>query len=142
MIVYERPVRFEEVDAAGIVFFARFMHYGHEAMEALFAGLDGGYVRLVNERRIGLPAVHVACDFRSPLRFGDVARIETRVTRIGNKSVSFRYDFRRKADGADVATLDHICAVTAIDYPRGSAVDAMKAIAIPDDVRALLERHK
>ena len=49
--VYERAVRFEEVDAARIVFFARFLNYAHEAMEALLGGLDGGYVRLVNDRR-------------------------------------------------------------------------------------------
>jgi 4-hydroxybenzoyl-CoA thioesterase len=133
VIVYERPVRFEEVDAAGIVFFARFMHYAHEAMEQLFSELDGGYVRLVMERRIGLPAVHVECDFRAPLRFGDLARIETKIARIGNKSISLHYDFRRKVDGVDCATVIHVCAVTALD--------SMRAIAIPDDVRALCARH-
>ncbi len=131
--VYERPVRFEEVDAARIVFFARFFNYAHEAMEALLGGLDGGYVRLINERRIGMPAVHVTCDFKSPLRFGDVARIETRAARIGNKSVTYRYDIFRKADAAHVATIEHTCAVTDLD--------AMRAIPIPDDVRALLERN-
>ncbi len=131
---YERPVRFEDVDAARIVFFARFLNYAHEAMEALLGGLDGGYVRLINERRIGMPAVHVACDFRSPLRFGDVARIETRAARIGNKSVTYQYEFFRKADGAHVATVSHVCAVTDLD--------AMRAIPIPDDVRALLEKNQ
>jgi len=131
--VYERAVRFEEVDAARIVFFSRFLNYGHEAMEALLGGLDGGYVRLVNDRRIGMPAVHVECDFRAPLRFGDVARIETTAERIGNKSVTFLYRFFRKADGVDVATVRHVCAVTDLD--------AMRAIAVPDDVRALLEKH-
>ena len=134
MFVYERAVRFEEVDAAGIVFFARFLNYAHEAMEALLAGLDGGYVRLVVGRRIGLPAVSVSCDFRSPLRFGDVALIETRVVRIGNKSVTFRYDFIRKKDGVNAATVEHICAVTDLE--------AMRAIPVPDDVRALLEPHR
>ena len=134
MFLYERPVRFEEVDAAGIVFFARFLQLAHEAMEALLAGLEGGYVRLVVERRIGVPAVHVSCDFRAPLKFGDVALIEVRVPRIGNKSVSFRYDFIRKRDGVSAATLDHVCAVTDLD--------AMRAVPVPDDVRALLERHR
>ena len=132
--VYERPIRFEEVDAAQIVFFARFLNYAHEAMEALLGGLEGGYVRLVNQRRIGMPAVHVSCDFKSPLRFGDVARIETRAARIGNKSVTYRYDFYRKSDGVHVATVEHVCAVTDLD--------AMRAIPVPDDVRALLEKNK
>ncbi len=128
---YDRPVRFEDVDAAGIVFFARFLTYAHEAMESALGGLEGGYVRLVMERRIGMPAVHVECDFRAPLRFGDVARIATSATRIGNKSVTFRYEFTRAKDGVSVATIEHVCAVTNLD--------AMRAIPVPDDVRALLE---
>ena len=134
MFLYERAVRFEEVDAASIVFFARFLHYAHEAMEALLGGLDGGYVRLVMVRRLGLPAVSVTCDFRAPLRFGEVALVETRVVRIGNKSVTFRYDFIRKKDSVSAATVEHICAVTDLD--------AMKAVPVPDDVRALLEAHR
>lgn len=134
MFVYERAVRFEEVDAARIVFFARFLNYAHEAMEAMLGDLEGGYVRLVVERHIGLPAVHVACDFRSPLRFGDVARIATSVLRIGNKSVTLHYEVSRKGDGVSVATIDHVCAITDID--------AMRAVPVPDDVRALLEKHR
>jgi 4-hydroxybenzoyl-CoA thioesterase len=134
MFVYERTVRFEEVDAAGIVFFPRFLSYAHEAMEAMFAGLEGGYVRLVTKRRIGLPAVHVSCDFRAPLRFGDLARIETRVARIGNKSVTLHYELSRTADGVSVATVEHVCASTDLD--------AMRAVPVPDDVRALLEKHR
>lgn len=131
--VYERAIRFEEVDAARIVFFARFLNYAHEAMEALLGGLQGGYVRLVNERRIGMPAVHVSCDFRAPLRFGDVVRIETHAARIGNKSITYRYEFFRKADGVHAASVEHVCAVTDLD--------AMRAIPVPDDIRALLEKH-
>ncbi len=134
MFTYERHVRFEEVDAARIVFFARFLHYAHEAMEALLGGLEGGYVRLVNDRRIGMPAVHVSCDFMAPLRFGDVALIEVRVPRIGNKSVTYRYEFIRKGDGVHAATVEHICAVTDLE--------AMRAVPIPDDVRRLLEHHR
>ena len=49
MIVHERAVRFEEVDAAGIVFFGRFMEYCHEAMERFFDGVPDGY-RAMNDR--------------------------------------------------------------------------------------------
>ena len=138
MFVYERSVKFEDVDAARIVFFARFFTYAHEAMEALLGGLDGGYVRLINERHIGMPAVHVTCDFHSPLRFGDRMRIETTAPRVGTKSVTYRYQiFRVSGDAGDkthVATIEHVCAVTDLD--------AMKAIPIPDDVRELLEKNK
>ena len=133
MRVYERAVRFEEVDAAGIVFFPRFLSYGHEAMEKLFDDLEGGYVRLIRDRKVGVPAVHVECDFKHPLRYGDVARISTSVERIGNKSCTFRYAITRASDGEHIASIRHVCAV--------SDLAALKAIAIPDDIRAALDRH-
>ena len=67
MIVYERPVRFEDVDAANIVFFARFVTYAHEAMEHLFSRLDGGYPGLIVGRRVGFPAVHLDVAFAAPV---------------------------------------------------------------------------
>ncbi len=134
MHTYLRPIRFEEVDAAGIVFFARFLGYGHEAMESLLGGLEGGYTHLVNVRKIGMPAVHVECDFRAPLRFGDVARVEVTVPRVGTKSCTYEYRFVRERDGADAARVVHVCAVTDLV--------AFKAIPIPEDVRTLLERHR
>ena len=134
MHVYERPIRFEDVDAANIVFFARFFNYGHEAMESLLGNLDGGYAKLILQRKIGMPAVHCEADFMAPLRFGDVARIEVTVPRIGHKSCTYNYSFHRQKDGTRVANLIHVCAV--------SDLEKLKAIPIPDDVRDLLERHK
>ena len=133
MFTYERPVRFEDVDAAQIVFFSRFLNYCHEAMEALFVDLEGGYVALILERHVGLPAVHVECDFASPLRYGDVARIDVTVDRIGRSSCAFRYTMSRVADGAAVAVIVHVCAV--------SDLRALRSIPIPDDMRAVLTRH-
>lgn len=133
MRVYERPVRFEEVDAAQIVFFPRFLSYCHEAMEFLFDDLEGGYVRLVRDRKIGVPAVHVECDFKHPLRYGDVAWIETTVEKLGRTSVSFRYAVARASDKVACANILHVCAV--------SDLALLKSIPIPEDVRAALERH-
>ncbi len=131
MITYERPVRFEDTDAAGLVFFGRFFGYAHEAMEALFSGLIGGYAHLIIDRKIGFPAVHVDADFKSPLRYGDTARISVDVTKIGNKSTTLRFTFARASDSKHVATVTHTCAV--------SDLVQLHAIPIPDDVRALLQ---
>jgi 4-hydroxybenzoyl-CoA thioesterase len=133
MIVYLRPVRFEDVDAAGIVFFARFLHYCHEAMDRFFDGVPGGYVELITRRKIGFPAVHVTADFRAPLRYGDVARIAVTVPKIGTTSCTFRYDFRRERDDADVATIEHVVVSTELT--------SVTKIALPEDCRALLAAH-
>jgi 4-hydroxybenzoyl-CoA thioesterase len=133
LIVHERAVRFEEVDAAGIVFFARFFAFCHDAMERLFDAVPGGYVDLITRRRIGFPAVHVAGDFRAPLRYGDVALVETTVTRFGESSIGLRYVLRRQRDGALVATVEHVAVATDL-----ATVTKMR---VPDDVRAALSPH-
>ena len=133
MIVLERAVRFEDVDAAQMVFFARFLSYAHEAMERFFAELSGGYPRLVGERRVGMPAVHVESDFHVPLRYGDTVRIETSIARLGRRSAVFRYRMFRKLDGALAAEVRHtvVC----------SDLSAIASREMPDDVRALFEAH-
>ncbi|MBS2015848.1 MAG: acyl-CoA thioesterase [Deltaproteobacteria bacterium] len=135
-----RPVRFEDVDAAGLVFFARIIEYTHEAMERFFDGLPArpggatpGYVDLITKRRIGFPAVHVSADFKAPLRYGDVARIATTVTKIGKTSCTFRYAITRVADGVDVATIEHVVVATNLD--------TVTKQDLPPDVLALLRER-
>lgn len=132
--VHERAVRFADVDAAGILYFPRFFDYCHEAMEAFFAGLDGGYVGLVSGRRIGLPAVHASADFKAPLRWGDVARIAVTALEIGNSSARLRYVLSRASDGVESAVVQHVVVATSLD--------TMTKQPLPDDVRAALTRHR
>jgi 4-hydroxybenzoyl-CoA thioesterase len=127
-------VGFEEVDAAGIVYFARFFSWCHDAMAAMLAPLDGGYAALVTKRKLGLPAVHVEADFAAPLRFGDEVRIATLVERIGTSSCALRFDLERAADGDHIATVRHVVALTDLA--------TMRSRPLPDDVRALLQQHR
>jgi len=127
--VHVHRVRFDEVDAAGIVYFARFFTWCHDTMEAMLAGVDGGYVALVRDRRLGFPAVHVEADYAAPLRFGDDVQIAATVERLGTSSITIRFDLTSAGD--HVATLRHVVALTDLA--------AMRARPIPPDVRAALE---
>src|SRR5436309_9478399 len=94
MLVYDRPIRFDEVDPAGIVFFARYANFAHEAIETFFAELDGGYPGLIVKRHIGLPIVHLEADFIAPLRYGDRLRIETSCLEIGTTSATLGHQMK------------------------------------------------
>jgi 4-hydroxybenzoyl-CoA thioesterase len=131
MVRYERAVRFEEVDAAGIAFFPRFAAWGHEAMEAFFDQVAGGYVDLIMRRRIGFPAVKLEAEFLAPVRYGDVVVIETSVSHLGNRSATFTY--RMRCGERRVATLHHTVVI--------SDLVAMRSTDMPADVRAALEAH-
>src|SRR5688572_17580499 len=112
------PVRFADVDHAGIVYYPRFYHYFHIAFEEFFRARLGqaAYLEILEQRRIGFPAVHTSCDYHAPLRFGDLVEVEMGVERLGGKSIRFRYRTRRAEspggpDGSVVADGVVICAV-------------------------------
>jgi 4-hydroxybenzoyl-CoA thioesterase len=134
MNVFERPVRFDEVDPAGIVFFARYANFAHEAIENFFSDLEGGYPGLIQKRRIGLPIVHLEADFRSPLRYGDRLRVETSCSRLGATSATLAHDMKN-ADTLELcAVVEHV--VVTVD------LDAFRPTPMPPDVRAKLESHR
>ena len=130
--VFTTPVRFSDVDHAGIVYYPRFFHFFHLAFEELWRARLGAraYVELIDHEHVGFPAVHADCDFKGPLRFGDDAEIELAVARLGETSVTFRYRVHRAGDRALAAEGKVVCAVT--DLAR------MVAIPIPARVRELL----
>ena len=85
-------VRFGDIDHAGIVYYPRFLHYFHVALEEFFPAMLGiEYPALINEHRIGLPTVHLETDFRRPLRYGDKIDVEVGVLKIGGTSICFSY---------------------------------------------------
>jgi len=133
MFVHRRPVRFAEVDAARIVFFARYLEFCHDGLEALFGALDGGYPALTMGRDIGIPSVHAEVHWRAPLRYGDTARIEITVLKLGRTSITFRHRLVRDADDVVCADVRQVV-VTAL-------LATLTPVPLPDDVRALLAQH-
>jgi 4-hydroxybenzoyl-CoA thioesterase len=133
---YATPVRFADVDHAGIVYYPRFSHYFHLAFEELWRQRIGprAYSELLDRDRIGFPAVRAECDFKGPLKFGDDAEIVVSVSRLGAKSITFRYRVYRAADDVRARSLaaegSVVCAV--VDLA------AFVAVAVPDRVVALL----
>jgi 4-hydroxybenzoyl-CoA thioesterase len=131
--VFCRPIRFDEIDAAGYVYYPKVIALAHEGLERLLSeAMPGGYARFVVEQRIGLPCVHVDLDFRGPLRFGDDVKVELEVTMMGTSSVHFAFEVWR-GDGARCARGTYVVACAELDGPRKRA--------LPDDLRATLARY-
>lgn len=130
---FATPVRFADVDHAGIVYYPRYFHYFHVCFEELWRQRMGAsaYQALLDDDRVGFPAVRAECDYRGPLRFGDTAEIELFISRLGQKSIDFRYAvWRADAPGAKDPQRQQrsLCAegrvVTAV-------VDLARFVAIP-----------
>ena len=133
MAAYETtlPVRFGQVDYAGIMFYPRFFENFHAAFEDLFGERLGvPYMSLLQERRIGFPTVSIDTRFQKPFRFGDPMRLVLDVTHIGRSSITFRY--RGYHGDADEPSVEALGTVVVID------LDSFATLPIPDDVLAML----
>ena len=85
-------VRFGDIDNAGIIYYPRFVHYFHVALEEFFiAELGIDYSTIITKHRIAFPTVHLEADFRRPLRFGDHIGLEVSVINIGKTSITWGY---------------------------------------------------
>lgn len=131
--VFRRAVRFDEIDAAGFVFYAKLVALPHEALERMLEeALPGGYAKFVVERRVGLPCVHLEGDFDAALKFGDVIEVSSRVVKMGTSSVTFEVRVGR-GDGVACAKMTYVVACADLSGP--------KSTPLPDDLRAALSRH-
>jgi len=132
---FTTPVRFADVDHAGIVYYPRFFHLFHVAFEELWRARMGpaAYAALIDRERVGFPAVRAECTFEAPLRFGDDAEIEVAISRMGAKSITFAYRVYRAADARPrtlCAQGQVVCAV--VDLAR------FVAVAVPERVAEML----
>ena len=126
------PVRFGDVDHAGIVYYPQFFIYFHEAFEDFFNENGHAYHVMLNQRHIGFPTVSIKTDYKLPLRYGDALDIELSVPKMGRSSAVFKYVGYRHRDGQKACAASITCACINLD--------SFKSCDIPDDLRALFER--
>jgi 4-hydroxybenzoyl-CoA thioesterase len=91
---FRAPIKvcFSDIDNAGIVYYPRFIHYFHLAIEEFFANEMGiEYADVLHQRNLSLPTVHLESDFRRRLRYGDRISMEVRVIHVGKSSITWGY---------------------------------------------------
>ena len=128
-------IRFGDIDRAGIVYYPRFMHYFHVALEEFFAGeLGVEYHTVVETHRIGLPTVHLESDFSRPFSYGDNIEVEVRVRKLGRTSITFEYRVFKEGE-ADPRIVGHNVTVC-LD------MDTFQKMEFPAWLRQLFEEQQ
>ncbi len=127
-----RRVEFHETDMAGIVHFSNFFRY-MECAEGDFLRARGVAFALTWEgEQIGFPRVSASCDYLKPARFGDVLDIAVTIDRLGEKSVTYAFEFAHDGDVLARGKVTSVCCHVGPDH-------ALEAIAIPASYRQRLE---
>ncbi|MEO7110701.1 MAG: thioesterase family protein [Polyangiaceae bacterium] len=88
----DRSVAFQDVDAAGIVFFVRFFEYCHDVLFAFLGSRGIAMPEVLANGTWGAPLAHVEADYMIPLRFGD--RFTVAITEVAIGTSSMRVDYR------------------------------------------------
>lgn len=128
MAVHRHRVQLQEVDAAGVVFYATYFVYAHQAYER--ALLDAGFdlAALLAAGRFALPMVHAEADYRHPLRYGDMVEIAVAVGRVGGRSFTLVCTMTKGE--TVVATVTHVHACLDIASKASAALPAELVAAL------------
>jgi len=127
----QQRIGFAHTDPAGLVFYPRYLDMFNNLIEDWFAEEIGQDIRtLVQDHRIGIPAVRIECDFRHPTRLGDLLQLRLSVEEMSESSLRLIID--GSVDGAERVTAQ----VTLVFV----SMDSFEAVAAPPDVREKIER--
>ena len=130
--LYQFPVRFADIDHAGIVYYPKIFHYYHVASEEFLESCtELSLTQWMNDRRFGFPTVHVEGDFRAPLFYGDRPQIFVTIPRVGTSSVDFAF----RMQNGDVTSAEAVITKTCVH------MDKLETVPIPDDLRKIFERY-
>lgn len=92
-LTFRHPISvpFQDIDAAGIVFFAHLFRYAHESYEHFMEHIGFSLSHLLEEGQLLLPLVHSEADFRQPLLYGDKLKVELNLREIRDSSFILCY---------------------------------------------------
>ena len=132
--VARHPIRFDEVDAAGFVYYPRLFDLCHQTFEDLFAREGPAtYADFIVGRRMGFPSVAAQATFSVPFVYGDVALIALTVSKIGESSVTCRYELSRERDQTKASVIEVTCVHTDLVERRARPLSA--------ELRELFGKH-
>lgn len=87
----EVTVRFNEADPLGIVWHGHYLRYFEDGREAFGKAYGISYLDFYKEG-LAVPIVSVHCDYKKPLRYGDVVVVETIFKPMAAAKLAFDYN--------------------------------------------------
>lgn len=92
-----RLVRFQDVDAAGIVFYARTFDYFHDAYVDFLRARGAPLERALRDGSWVAPLTRAEAEYLRPLRFGD--EIDIAIAAVALEETQYTVDYRIDLDG-------------------------------------------
>ncbi|NKJ02240.1 thioesterase family protein [Novosphingobium sp. SG707] len=119
------PVRFADVDPAGIVFYPRYFEMLNALVEDWFATLGFPFKLIHMEGKMGVPTVRLEVDFMAPSELGESLDLSLEVTKLGKSSCQLAITFACEGQVRLKALVVLVC----------MDLDARRAMAWPESLR-------
>ena len=125
--LFQFPVRvyYEDTDAGGVVYHARYLHFFERARTEYLRTLDFSQQVLLNERNLVFVVKSMAIDYRFPARLDDLLSVETEVSELKGATILFTQRLKRDELILCTATVKVAC----VDLGK------MKPMALPAEVK-------
>jgi 1,4-dihydroxy-2-naphthoyl-CoA hydrolase len=127
-----RSVRFQDIDAAGIVFYAKFFEIFHDVYVDWLAHNGIDLAKAIASASWLAPLIHAEADYKYPLRFGDHTSVEIAAIQAKERSITVEYVLR------DAKTAEKIYAVGKTAHVFVDRT-TMRPIPIPEEIRAFID---
>ena len=125
-----RTIRFQDADAAGIIFYPRVLEMFHDVYVAFLAFAGAPLPEVLRTGTWIAPVRHAEADYFKPLRFGDPVAVEICRAHLSETEATLGYRIARSENG-------EVCVVGQVVH---TFVDraTFKRTAMPDGVRRAL----
>jgi len=126
----EIRVYYADTDHEGVVYYANYLRWFEIGRTEILRQYGYDYSG-IEKNNIIVPVVEVKCSYKQSAKYNDVAIINTTIGNIGNSSIRFNYEVKRKIDNELLAE----------GYTINVFVDrkTMKSIEIPEELRKALQ---
>ena len=130
---YHLRVQYEDTDAGGIVYHARYLAFAERARSAWLRCLDIDQPRLLSREKLAFVVRHIDIDFLRAAALGDVLGVTSEVVKIGGARVKLRQTIINMQFCLIVARL-----VVEIGFVNLQRASAARACRMPADIRKKL----
>jgi acyl-CoA thioester hydrolase len=127
----ELRVRYAETDRMGVVYYAHYLVWCEIGRTDYIRGSGMSY-REMEERGITLAVAEANVRYAAPARYDDLVRVETTLSEIGSRTLTFDYRIANAETGVRLATARTV--LVSVDK-------AQRVTALPREVRERLAHH-
>lgn len=119
-------VYYEDTDAGGVVYHARYLHFFERARTEFLRRLGFEQQQLLDQKNIAFVVTNINIDYKSPAKLDDQIVISTNVIAVKFSQVIFEQKINRGSELLSSA----VVSVASVN------LSAMKTVKMPSEVRA------